>query len=266
MSLWTTAKTLAQTTWTVCKSHSSGIFTGAGVVCYIIALPLAVSGSRQMDQYKEEYDFTEMTRTAKWKYFAKAYWKTGLAVSMATACVFIGHHNLAKNVDALGEALMLSAAREDQLKDSIKKVAGEKKAKLIEEDANKTFCEKEIAKGKPVYDMLDPNYTGGILFVDVMHGTLFRSTFEAIREAYRKFNTYFETGAYTDRGSWQYENELRFMLNLPEVKAGDILGWNWEAVSDSDGLEPIFEGTVQYNGVDYVMVQPNVWPFEKPFD
>lgn len=266
IQLWSAAKGIAQTTWTICKTHSSGIFTGAGIAGYLLAVPLAVKGSRKFDQYKEDIDFSELTTTGKCRYFIQAYWPTGVALVGATLCVLVGHHNLAKNVDALGEALMLSTAHNDELKESIQKVAGEKKAKLIEEDATKSFCEKELAKGTPTYDSLDPDNTGGLLFIDALHGTKFRSTFEAVREAYRKFNLGFDYGLYTDRGSWQYDNELRFLLGLPDVKAGDIIGWNWESVSDSDGLQPRFLEAVQYDGVTYIPVLPSVVPFERPYD
>lgn len=259
-------KTIAQTAWTVCKSHSSAIFTGAGIAGYLFAIPLAVQGSRQLDQLKDDIDFSELTRTSKWKYFAQCYWKTGLAIGFATTCVLVGSHGYVKKIDALGEALMLSTAREDQLKESIKKVAGDKKAKLIEEDASKTHCEKELAKELPTYDTLDKDYSGGVLFIDELNGTKFRSTFEAVKEAYRKFNLGFDRSSYLDGNRWQYENELRMHIGLPDVKSGEILGWNWESVSDSDGLLPRFMESVEYDGVTYIPVRPSVWPFEKPYD
>lgn len=235
----------------LCKSakstvitHSPGILTGIGITGMITATVMAVKATPKALVCIEEekrtinHDLMEEAKINEkevppkidhlpFTSIVKATWKCYIPAAvtgvMSAACIVGASSVNAKRNTALATAYAIS---ETTLRDYQKKVVetiGEKKEQTVREAVAKEHLEKNPVENKEVLI----TQKGNTLCYDELSGRYFKSDAETLRRAANVLDRRLRDEMFISLNDFYYE------IGLPQVKLGDILGWN----VDNDSIE-----------------------------
>lgn len=252
------------------KEHSPAILVGTGIACFIGAGIMAVHATpkavlmmdnRAAEMFEEytdicEHNNEEPMRWNEWlavdegktieeipayypsiylkrlgaKEAVKSTWKCYIpSVTLAglgIGCV-VGGFKLsgAKTVAMAGIA---SAAERKLIKyqDAIDKVLDEDRANSIKDEVAKREIEEVLPKQAKATDVHICANNGPDLVFESLTGRFFRSDRELIRAAINDFNKDLIDV------TWKDANEWFMCLDIPDVKTGNLIGWNNDHLLD----------------------------------
>ena len=237
------------------KANRPAILTGIGIVGYLACIPLTASGVRKMEKLKAEVDMEKATKKDKAKMAAKCYWKVGACASGATACVIFGHIDEANRLSAMGAMFMASQQELAANKETIRQVLSEKKAKDVESAINERKVREVVENDQGEIIVTNAE---GVHFIDKWSGTKFVSSFPEVEGAFVTFR---------DKcmlGEMESVNDLRYLLGLDEIGAGNVMFWCYEDLSapgtKDSKLKPVWDTPIDVNGVHYIPYDYSIDP------
>lgn len=216
--------------------NSPKILIGLGIAGMITSTVLAVDATpkalklieeaedqKMEDQLNDGVKPTEIVETLTPVETVKATWKVyipAMSVGFISIICLIASANISsKRVAALTATCQLSEAALMRYKDAVIETIGEKKAKEVKEKV----ADKQMESNKPVDAQVIITDTGTALCLDTLSGRYFRSDINTLRKAENELNRELQTDDYVSLNSY-YD-----MINLPQTKLGDELGWSIDA-------------------------------------
>ena len=237
------------------KANRPAILTGIGVVGFIACIPLTAKGVRKMEKLKAEVDMEKATKKEKAKMAAKCYWPVGVCATGATACVIFGHIDETNRLSAMGAMFMASQQELAANKETIRQVLTEKKAKEVEEAINERKVRDIVENDQGEIIVTNAE---GVHFIDKWSGTKFVSSFPEVEAAFVKFRE----GCVI--GEMSSVNDLRYLLGLDEIGAGEVMFWIYDDLATPGNLmsdlKPVWDKTVEINGVHYIPFHYSIDP------
>ena len=196
------------------------ICTAGSVLATVAAVVLASDAGAEaasiIEEYAKDHDLeakdvpiAEKVRLT-WKCYAKAAAAAGTSAGLAIAA---NHVNL-KRITALGAAYSIADTKLREYKEHVTEKLGEKSEKVVRDD-----IAHDMVTLTPMDTVLNTGQ-GNTLCYDCVSGRYFMSSVEAIRQAANTLN-YAMFSEMNETLNYFYE-----LINLPEVKIGDMLGWN----------------------------------------
>ena len=232
------------------KDHSPELLISAGVMGMISSTVLAVKATPKaldlMEEKKADLGTTYLTKKemveTTWKQYAPA---VGIG-AVSTACIVMGTTKNLKRNTALATVYAISESTLKEYQKKTVEIAGEEKAKLIDQEVAKSR-----AKMRPelVVVQNDSEYVlstgdGDTLIYDSLSGRYFRSSMNAIDRAVNSVNkTLMNDYIMT-------VNDFYNEINIPTVGAGSLIGWK----SDKEMLAIRYDSDVDKNGNPYLVL------------
>jgi len=198
--------------------NNASIMTGVGIagvpVTAYLSGKAAVKASKELEKMKYESD-KEPAFMDKAKKVAPIFVPPVMAAVTTMGCIYGANSVNARRIAALAGAYSMSESAFKDYKEKVVEIAGKKKSDDIH-DA--TVIDKVQANPPKEDDILNTGF-GDSLCYDSISGRYFRSNKEAIDKAFLKINNDILKDDYA---SW---SDLMYNLGLPEMGAGEVLGW-----------------------------------------
>jgi hypothetical protein len=219
---------------------------GCSVASAIHDTPKAIKLLEEERQLREENDMEPMTTFEKVKVAAPAYIPTLITTIGTGGCIIASAITGEKRYAALASACAVAETGLRTYQESVKEVLTPEDVKKVEEAvATKKV---ESAPIKPD-DILFTGY-GETLCYETLSGRYFRSSANAIEHAINIFNRRLTEEVVMSL------NDLYGEMNIPNTKAGNILGWDV-----SDGLiEPCFRSKLDELGNPCLVIDYSIEP------
>lgn len=216
---------------------------GTGMAC----ADAATKTNKELEKLKYENKDESPTTTDKikrvWKYWVKPVCVGGGTIYL----IYSSHSDQAKTITAL---TAMYSMRDNELKEWTKKVeeiAGKKKA----EDIKEAIRIDKVQNNPPVENEIHNTGRGDTLCYDMVSGRYFRSNQEDIRKTVNDINELIHWRSYAVLNDF-YEG-----LNVPLVKYGDDIGWDFNA---QQKIEMEFSSTLTDDGTPALVVDFEVYP------
>lgn len=224
-------KIIKSATRTISK-YSPQILAGLGVASIVSTAVLAAKAAPKAHEISEnakdqieriqEKDLPEEqkkddireVRVAMYKRMAKLYWKPVLSGAIGATSIILGTHVQNKRHAALASAYMISVK---ELAD-FKEAARELKIlnKNNEQRIKNKIVDKKVEKANENKSQIVFTGKGEDLFIDDWSGQIFKSSTVDVERAVNEWN------AKMLREDQVTLNDLYYLLNIPEVPAGDL--------------------------------------------
>lgn len=203
-------------------AHKPEVLAAAGIIGFGVSLYLMHKADKKAEQdieeAKEELEKEDLTTQEK----VKATWKTYAPVAAVTiasvACVMFSCKESLKREAAAIAAYNIVQKHYEMFAEKTKETIGESKTVKIHDAVAKDIIENDPWKEKEILE----THRGNQLVYDLMFGTMFKSTKDRCELAVQKLANDMIVNTYAT------VNDLRYYLNLPNVEAGDDLGWDIE--------------------------------------
>lgn len=203
------------------KQYSPELLSGLAVAGVIGTAVLAVRATpKALDSLeaakKEDPSKVVLKRqiiAVTWRHYIPA----GISGAVTIGCI-IGATQIGsrRNAALLAGAALADRAFQDY-KDEVKELLGERK----EQEVREKIAEKQIEQNPPTGEVLILRPDQQLCY-DTLTGRYFRSDIETIRRAENEIN------AQVIRDMWCSHNEFYALIGLPDVIAGEELGWNMD--------------------------------------
>lgn len=243
------------------KANRPAILTGIGIVGYLACIPLTAAGVRKMEKMKQEVDMEKATKKEKAKMAAKCYWKVAGCAAGATAAVIFGHIDEANRLSAMGAMFMASQQELAANKETLRQVLTEKKAKEVEAAINEKKVRQIVENDQGEIIVTNAE---GVHFIDKWSGTKFVSSFPEVKGAFADFREKCMLGEMSS------VNDLRYLLGLDEIGAGDVMFWIYEDLASpgtaDQKLIPVWGDPVEVNGATYIPFEYSIEPSFYKYD
>lgn len=233
------------------RKHSPEILTGIGIAGMIGTTVMAVKATPKAIKLLEEKKRAENVDKLHPIDAVKVTWKcyipaaaTGItsAACLIKACSI----NTRRNA-ALATAYNLSKTALTEYKEKVTETIGESKEQTIVDKIAKDKLEKDPVEKRETVN----NVTAGpTRCYDALFGRCFYSSKDEIERAIIRLNRRIATNMYASL------NELYFELNLPSVKMGELLGWNF----DDGELKVDYSSIVDTDGTPCLVMSFEVAP------
>ena len=204
------------------KKHSPLIMTGLGIAGSLGAVVTAYKTAPKAKEVLEAIDRKYEGEDKK-----KIFWKKTKAVAplvipvvametTSIACTLGSYKMNSKRLAGLATAYALSEQKFAAYKEKVISQIGEKKEEKVRQAiAEDTTKKNPISKGSEVV-LLDNEQ----LFYDSYSGRYFKSNMDKIRRIENELNKRLQTEMYISLNEFYYE------IGLPEIGAGNEVGWN----------------------------------------
>lgn len=198
--------------------HSAGILTGCGIAGVITTAVMAVKATpKALDDISiaEEAKGEPLTKIE----IIKATWKNyvpATAIGGATIGCFVGAQSInARKQLALATLYTVTNDNFKTYREAVDEKIGEKKAKEIKDEAARRSLESNPISPSTEVIVTD----GSTLCYDAWSGRYFKSSMEKIQGAINALNRDLNRDLFVSL------NDLYFLLGLPSIKPGDMLGF-----------------------------------------
>lgn len=218
-----------------------------GISTTILAVKATPKALALIEERKQELDIEKLEPLEMVKTTWKCYIPAALTGAFSIGCALGANSEHSKRNAAIAAACKLSETAVIEYKDAVKEVVGEKKAKQVKEQVDKTRIEKNpvgqtqvIVTGK-----------GSTRCYDHLSGRYFESDIERIKRAVNNVNKELLNGM-----GYSSLNEFYAELSMEPTGIGEKLGWNV-----IDGLLDIdFSSQISEDGVPCIVIDYNPAP------
>ena len=204
------------------KKNSPTILLTIGIVGMISSGVLAVAATPKAIKLIEDKKESEHKEKLTVKETVKAAWAcyipSALTCTASVICLVSSGSIRAKRSAALVTAYTVSENALKTYREKVREAIGEKKESAIKD----AVAKEEIAKAPVSAKEIIFTKQGDTLCYDAMSGRYFKSDIEKLRKAENELNKQLLNEMFVSL------NELYYTIGLPEIKLGDILGWNIE--------------------------------------
>ena len=196
----------------------------------VVTVGLAVKATPKCIDILEEMDNNGATKKERIKAVAPTLAPVILSGVITIGCIIGGNYISATRIEALSAALSLSNKAKVAYEDAAKEILGEEKAEEIKDKA----AVKEAGRPPKEPDKVLNTGKGDTLYYEPYSGRWFRSNPAAIDAAENRCNRDMTTS------NIEYSmNEYYYELGLPEIYAGELLGWNPNNASGLISIKPV---------------------------
>lgn len=207
------------------SKHRPGILTGIGIAGMVTTTILAVKATpkairlineKEQEELEKDENFESLSKVDIVKTAWKPYIPAVVTGTVSVACLIGASSVNAKRNAALATAYQISQTALHDYKAKVVETIGEKKEKVIREQAAKEKVEQNPVSKREVI------ITGGgdTLCYDITAGQYFKSDIEKIKKTVNELNRRMTYEMYI---SW---NEFFDELGMKTTPMGDELGWN----------------------------------------
>ena len=212
----------------VLVKHSPDILLGVAIFGSCSAVVMAVKATpyaeneisayltRKSQEENIDIDDIELTYKDYIKLCWRIYLATGIMLSTSIVAMILSNYVRAKRAGALATAFAISQETLRSYQEEVIKEVGKKKEEKIRDNMAKKQLKEHDKDNSTVILTGGGNY----LIYDSFSGRYFRSTIENIRRAENEIN------ATINRDIYASLNDFYDLIGLPNIKAGDKLGWS----------------------------------------
>ena len=250
-------KKLTATMWLAGKENAPTICAVASGVCTVMAVvegsKATLKASEIVEAHRDGLESEDQAERREAtlnmvKEAAPVYAKTVIFTGASLGLLFASNKMHLKREAALLAAANLTEMAYKSYADKVREIAGEETSEKIDEEFAKERAEK-VTDGITDEDISIWTGSGDEPFIDSWTGRKFRGSQVSIREALVELNT-------RKLSEWRvYMNDFYALINVPEVDAGEYIGWK----SEDGVIEPRFRTTVIDNRA-YTVLEYNIRP------
>lgn len=228
------------------RNNSTTILTVAGVVGVVGTAAMATNATTKavkvLAEAEEMYNrgnYPKVTRVEAvkltWKYYVPTFVMGGLTI----ASIISSNRISMKQSAAIASALTLTDTAFREYRTAVSNNVTPKKFEAIKDTVARNAIEKNPSSSEAII------LTGETLCYDKIAGRYFKSDIEKIRRVINDLNsTMMNTDMYVAL------NDFYYGLGLPQVSAGDVLGWN----VDNGIIEPTFSSQLTTDGAPCLVI------------
>ena len=240
-------KKFAKTVIDGTKKHSPELLVAVGVAGFIGTVIMAVRTTPKAVRIVEQKE-KKLNRDLTKKEIIQETWKcyvpTAVTGVAAIACVIGGTAKNCKIKAGLAAAYTASEQSMKLYREKVIETLGEKKEQLVRDEVAKEQIKNTPIKSNEVI----VTGRGKTLCYDPISGRYFEFEIEQLHQAVDKLNKMIRDEYYV------HLNEFYYLVGLPSIDAGDILGWN----SDNFPIEPSYSTQMAEDGRPCLVVDLNI--------
>lgn len=228
------------------RSNSTTLLTVAGVVGVIgtgaMSGTATIKASKVLAEAEEMYikgNYPKVTRVEAVKLTWKYYVPTVIVGGLTIASIISSNRINLKKSAAIASALTITDTAFREYRTAVASNVTPKKIEAIKDTVARNAIEQKPSSAEAII------LNGETLCYDKIAGRYFKSDIEKIRRVINDLNSTMVNG-----DMYVALNDFYYGLGLPQVSAGDILGWNM----DTGIIEPTFSSQLTTDGAPCLVI------------